>query len=70
MNNSNWGIDINLEDIVFLIVLKGLVVVVLYGFCVLEGVIIIIIKKGQVGIFCINYSNVFFYDVVNKVFEF
>lgn len=46
MNNSNWGIDINLEDIVFLIVLKGFVVVVLYGFCVLEGVIIIIIKKG------------------------
>lgn len=42
--NVNVLVDINLVDIVFMDVLKDVVVVVLYGLCVVNGVILIIIK--------------------------
>lgn len=38
---------VNLDDIVFINVLKGLVVFVFYGLCVVNGVIFIEIKMGK-----------------------
>lgn len=46
LDMGNGFLDINVEDIEFMFVLKGVLVVVFYGFCVGNGVILIIIKKG------------------------
>lgn len=55
------GININFlnsNDIEFMEVLKDVLVVVIYGICVFNGVILIIIKKGMVGKINISF-NVF-----------
>lgn len=48
--------EINFEDIGQIDVLKDVLVVVVYGVCVVNGVVIIIIKKGKIGKFVINFS--------------
>lgn len=55
----------NLSDIEFFIVLKDVLVIVIYGLWGVNGVIIIIIKKGQVGsCLWVNYDG---YYMVNEI---
>lgn len=46
IDQFNWAIDINFDDIEIINVFKGGVVIVFYGVCVVNGVVFIIIKKG------------------------
>lgn len=48
--------DVNLEDIEFLEVMKDVGVMVIYGVCVFNGVIFVIIKRGLEGYMEINLS--------------
>lgn len=48
-NVFNCLVDLNFEDIESIEVLKGVLVVVIYGIWVNVGVVIIMIKQGQVG---------------------
>lgn len=63
-------VDINLEDIELIFVLKGLNVVVFYGLCVGNGVILVIIKKGsKKDGFGVCYSGNFIWSQVVEIFE-
>lgn len=53
-NNFDLMVVINFFDIESVIVLKDVVVIVIYGLCVVNGVIVIIIKKGKEGKMSIN----------------
>lgn len=50
MDNLFFGFNVvNLNDVVFIEVLKDVLVIVLYGLCGFNGVVVIIIKKGKKG---------------------
>lgn len=61
----NFLVMINFNDIEFVEVFKDVVVIVVYGFCGVNGVIIVIIKfgKGGKGIFDFNVN----YGVIDVV---
>lgn len=62
--------DINLDDIESIFVLKGLNVVVFYGLCVGNGVILIMIKKGsKKDGFGICYSGNFIWIVIGEILD-
>lgn len=53
----NCVVDIDFNNIEIMSILKGVVVMVLYGFWVVNGVVLIMIKFGKQGIkFCIIFS--------------
>lgn len=52
---------INFNDIVCIEVFKDVFVIVIYGVCVVNGVVLIIIKCGEEGIFKIFY-NVYYVE--------
>lgn len=49
----------NFVDIVNIFVLKDVVLFVIYGLCVVFGVILVIIKDGSNEKFIVNYNNNF-----------
>lgn len=56
---------VNLNDIELVFVLKDVVFLLIYGVCVVFGVILIIMKSGKSGKICVNYlGNVCFLDVI------
>lgn len=61
-------VEFNFDDIESINILKDVVVVFIYGFLGVNGVVLIIIKKGLVGEVCISF-NLFigFVDVVNCI---
>lgn len=69
---DNVEMDINMldfNDIEFIFVLKDVVFLVIYGVCVVFGVILVIIKKGMKDIcFFINYFNNFLFSKFSNLF--
>lgn len=63
----NVLVILNSNDIELIIVIKDVVVVFLYGLCVVNGVIVIIIKRGVIGKIQFNFCSDwgFFNIVVN-----
>lgn len=62
--------DINFQDIVFMDVLKDVGVIVIYGVCVSNGVILIMIKLGKVGYWEINFRVNVGFGYVNNFYDF
>lgn len=71
MDYGNGVGEINVDDIEFIFVLKGVNVIVLYGFCVVNGVILVIIKLGVVikGI-GVSFNLMIIFENVLRIFEY
>lgn len=61
--------DVILSEVELVFVLKDVVLVVIYGLWVVNGVILIIIKKGKEGKFIFNYLGNVGFQFVIRVLE-
>lgn len=61
--------NLNLDDIEKIDILKDVLFIVIYGFCVINGVVMVIIKRGKIGKVKIDYSGYVGYRKYMNMFD-